>query len=50
MKVSSPDMEHNGQAGIVQATDEKTDTSTVKLDLEVEPLEFKNADLTFLGR
>ena len=50
VKVTNPDLEHDGQAGIVQANDEKAGTSTVKLDLEAEPLVFADKDLTFLGR
>lgn len=50
VKVTNPKLETDGQAGIVVSADEKRQTSAVKLDSLDSPLEYKNADLTFLGR
>ena len=44
------DSTYKNQAGVVQATNAKTEVASVKLDMEAEPMDFGYAELQFLGR
>jgi hypothetical protein len=48
VRVNNENLEHHGQAGVVQAPGDKPNTSLVKLDAVDEPLVFADADLVDL--